>query len=385
MLPAATIGFANLPGNRLSKWSRACALMLLGLLIIQFLPIHINDKLPAMQGAAPTYDFWTSTPSRSLASALFAYCVLGFFLFVATFADRQQKMLFNFIVSGFVINFIVGIIQLSYGNQIAIVDILPYPIASGMFANQNHFSSLAYVMIPLFAWRFLSASWNPLIFAIIILLIVIFLFAVGSRAGMMISIGLAGLSYIWMLKKSLPRHAKLALSGAIMIGFLVGTFYVRSAILFDDDTRAIVFTNTWRAINDHWLGGTGLGSFVLIYPMYELSEQILPVYINHTHNEYLELLLEVGILAIPVLLLFFILIVKNLFNSPMGEAASLSLFSILVHSSVDYPLRTMAIAILFATFCAIILSRPIKRSKRVRRSKKHNKGVQPALPYQSSA
>jgi len=318
------IGFANLPGNRLSNLSRILVVLFLAVLVLQFIPVSPDRGLPALSQFAPNGAFWTISLSRSLESALFAFCVLGFFLYVSGLDDRQQQGLIRFVLLGFLINIIVGIIQLSYGSRVIIDDILPFPITSALFANKNHFSSLVYMTIPLLAWRFLAASRQPLVFAAVTLLMVAFLFAVGSRAGMAISIALAIFCLIWFQASNLQRLIKLASVAVAIPIVLAGLFYGGAGSLLEQDLRSVFFTNTWAAVKDHWLAGTGLGTFSLIYPMYEAREEIIQVYANHAHNDYLELLLEGGLIVVPVFLLFLLQVFRNLFNSALSEAAALS-------------------------------------------------------------
>ena len=352
----------NLFENRLGNISRGLVILIFALLIFQFIPIGTTGGLPIFPDIKSNWAFWTASPSRALESVLFTICILGFFLFVTSLSDRQQERLIKFIILGFAINIFVGIIQLSYGARVTINNVLPFEITSAMFANENHFSSLVYMAIPLFAWRFLATEKRPFIFALITGLIILFQFAVGSRAGMAIASGLVILSFIWFGITTIPLWAKQFLLGAISIGTLTGIFFYLSIEIKQDASRSIFFINTWHAIKDHWAVGTGLGSFVIIYPMYEAREEIAYVFANHAHSDFLELLLEVGIASIVMFLLYAFQIMKHSTRSKLSQAAGLSILAILLHSIVDYPLRTMAIATIFGTLSAVILSqRPDQR------------------------
>lgn len=363
MLPAAVIGFSNLHNsglNRLGNISRLLVWLISAVLVLQFMPVNFNGKLPEFSQLEPAWSFWTTSPSRSLEAVLFTFCVLGFFLYVCRLNERQQQGLVRFILLGFLINVVVGVIQLSYGSRVGIDNLFPFRINSALFANENHFSSLTYMMIPLLAWRFLAASNQPLVFIAITILVVAFLFAVGSRAGMAISSGLAIFSLIWFaVNKSTQKILLFGLVIAIIPSLMIAIFYFDMDTLLEQDLRSVIFANSWSAAKNHWLTGTGLGSFILIYPIYEPSNEIIGVYINHAHNDYLELLLECGILIVPVFLLFLIQIFRNLFNSALAGAATLSIFAVLAHTILDYPLRTMAIAIVFAALAAITLSKKL--------------------------
>lgn len=356
MVPLVMLGLTKLFENRLGNISRGLVLSIILLLVFQFIPIGTTSGLPVFSSLEPNWAFWSASPSRALESVLFTISILGFALFISNLNDHQQERLIKFIILGFVINMLVGIIQLSYGARITISNVLPFDITSAMFANENHFSSLVYMVIPLIAWRFLATAWRPLIFVLIAVFIVLFQFAVGSRAGMAIASGLSLFSYFWFGVSIVPLKAKQLMLGLIPLIVAVGFYYYLSNEIQTGASRNVFFANTWQAIQNHWVGGTGLGSFVIIYPMYEAREEISYVYANHAHNDFLELLLEVGIVLIPMFLLFAFQIAKYSIRSKLSQAAGLSILAVLLHSIVDYPLRTMAISVIFGILSAIILS-----------------------------
>lgn len=335
--------------------------MIFIILVIQFLPIGRTSGLPVFSGMEFNWEFWTASPSRALESALFTISILGFFLFITSLNDHQHERLIKFITLGFVINILVGVIQLSFGSRIIISDILPFDITSATFANENHFSSLIYIIIPLLAWRFLATGWRPLFFILITGLIVLFQFAVGSRAGMAIASGLAVFSFLWFGVAFIPLRIKQSVLIIISALVLIGIGYSISTEIQSGGARNIFFANTWKAIQDYWIFGTGLGSFVIIYPMYEAREELVHVYANHAHNDYLELFLEVGIISMAAVALFGLQIIRFASRNKLSQAAALSIWAILLHSVVDYPLRTMAIATIFAVLSAIILSQQSDR------------------------
>lgn len=356
MVPLVVHGLINLFENRLGNISRGLVLLIILLLVFQFMPIGTTSGLPVFSSLEPNWAFWSTSPSRALESVLFTISILGFALFITSLNDHQQERLIKFLILGFVINTLVGIIQLSYGARIIISNVLPFDITSAMFANENHFSSLVYMVIPLIAWRFLATAWQPLIFVLIAVFIVLFQFAVGSRAGMAIASGLSLFSFFWFGVSIVPLKIKRLMLGLVPLIVIVGFYYYLSNEIQAGASRSIFFANTWQAIQNHWAGGTGLGSFVIIYPMYEAREEISYVYANHAHNDFLELLLEVGIVSIAMFLLYAFQIINHSTRSKLSQAAGLSILAVLLHSIVDYPLRTMAISLVFGILSAIILS-----------------------------
>ncbi len=117
------------------------------------------------------------------------------------------------------------------------------------------------------------------------------------------------------------------------------------------------------AARDHLPLGSGLGSFQTVYFSVEPLSQVSGVYFNHAHNDYLELLLEAGLPGAVLFGLFLawlavrtagVWIQRAAAGADLAAAASFTLLLLLAHSAVDYPLRTEALAVLFAFACAAL-------------------------------
>ncbi|WP_352895538.1 O-antigen ligase family protein [Mesorhizobium sp. M0983] len=112
-----------------------------------------------------------------------------------------------------------------------------------------------------------------------------------------------------------------------------------------------------EGIKDNWATGVGFGNFQKAYQIYERGGMIFRQYVNHAHNEYLEIAFEGGIPAILLMVGYFALLFAALARvrrDPLQKAAFLSVSFLLIHSLVDYPLRTEALAMTFAYMNAII-------------------------------
>jgi O-antigen ligase len=105
-------------------------------------------------------------------------------------------------------------------------------------------------------------------------------------------------------------------------------------------------------------------------------------YVNRAHNDWLELGLEGGGLTITGLLVFFVWFGRSSFqiwrpgktgadalDTALARAGSIVVVLLLLHSIVDYPLRTTAMMVVFALACALLIdskdptTRPIRVSK----------------------
>jgi O-antigen ligase len=109
---------------------------------------------------------------------------------------------------------------------------------------------------------------------------------------------------------------------------------------------------------------------VQIYRRYEDPNVVEREWLNHVHSDYIELVLEVGVLGIAVLIVFLLWWLSRAVRIWRAEkpdyfarAATVASGAILAHSVVDYPLRTAAISALFAVCCAL-MAEPRSRVRR---------------------
>jgi O-antigen ligase len=113
--------------------------------------------------------------------------------------------------------------------------------------------------------------------------------------------------------------------------------------------------------------GAGMGTFVPVYGMFEKPQDLFAhAYINHAHDDILELWLEAGIFGIALMAAFAALFVAraakiwrygrigtNEFDRTLARAATIVVALIIAHSFLDYPLRTAAMTAIFAFACGL--------------------------------
>ena len=134
-----------------------------------------------------------------------------------------------------------------------------------------------------------------------------------------------------------------------------------------EDLRFALNRTTFSTVLDTLPFGTGLGSFVRVYATVEKQQDVFTGFANRAHDDLAELLLETGFIGACLLLAFVAWYAMRSFRvwrtrethgdaiEPMLErAASLIIGLLLLHSLVDYPLRTAALGAVFAFFCAIL-------------------------------
>ncbi|WP_288141909.1 O-antigen ligase family protein [Mesorhizobium sp.] len=294
---------------------------------------------------------------RTIECLLYLVALAAFFLSVLRLRAEQVQALLPFFFIGVICNGLAGAIQYSLSDDIAIEGLLPFKISAGLFANENHFSALLFVSIPfvvyygLFRGHLLSGSLG---LATLLLL----LLAVGSRAGVLIGLAITVLSIVFFSTRS--RVSGIGILGVFMAlsVFAIGAWTKIDPEAIDPDFgRGEIARTTIEGIKENWPTGVGFGSFQKAYQIYEREEMIFRQYVNHAHNEYLEIAFEGGVLAVLLMALYFVMLFMALARvrrDPLQKAAFLSVSFLLIHSLVDYPLRTEALAMTFAFMNAII-------------------------------
>ncbi|MER9670138.1 O-antigen ligase family protein [Mesorhizobium sp. M0203] len=294
---------------------------------------------------------------RTIECLLYLLASTAFFLSVMRLRTEQIPALLPFFFVGVICNGLAGAIQYSLSDDVAIEGLLPFTIYAGLFANPNHLSALLFVSIPfvlyygLFRGHLLSGSLG-------LITLLVLLLAAGSRAGALIGLAITVLSVVFLSARS-------RVSGFSILAIFVGlsAYTIGAWTKIDADAidpafgRGEFARTTVEGIQDNLATGVGFGNFQKAYQIYEKEEMIFKKYVNHAHNDYLEIAFEGGVPAITLMVLYFgvlFVALSRIRRDPLQKAAFLSVSFLLIHSLVDYPLRTEALAMTFAYMNAII-------------------------------
>jgi O-antigen ligase len=139
-----------------------------------------------------------------------------------------------------------------------------------------------------------------------------------------------------------------------------------------NDLRWQYLNHGIEAARAYFPWGSGAGSFRDAYAPFEPVTAMQPVYALHAHNDVLEVALEAGapglLLTLFLLALLFPLAWKRFQKngdrhqtSTIIPATAVAAFVPLAHSFVDYPLRTLAVATVFAILLAVLMAAPAER------------------------
>ncbi len=123
----------------------------------------------------------------------------------------------------------------------------------------------------------------------------------------------------------------------------------------DFGSRPILYRDTWRMASERWLFGWGMGSYPVIFPLYNTSEispiDGLPMSFHDAHSDWLQSLAEVGVIGTTLLILCAVIPLlryrKTLLRSPISNYLLLGLALVTLYASLEFPFGNTAVVITF--------------------------------------
>jgi O-antigen ligase len=141
-----------------------------------------------------------------------------------------------------------------------------------------------------------------------------------------------------------------------------------------ENLRIPVAATTWDMALAALPLGSGMGTFVRAYAAAEPTDALFSGWVNRAHNDYAEFFLEGGFVAAAIMAAFFCWFAVRVadvwfrgfsghhgVSRLMAQAGTITVGLLLAHSAVDYPLRTSAMAAVFA-FAAALTMPPLTRA-----------------------
>ena len=389
------IGWTMTVGRKAPGWSasalRILAVAALVIIAVQMVPLppSLWSELPGREPAVEGFDLmgmplpWlplSMAPERS-ASALLALLPAGAMLALIIRGPLEKPArLALAAVAGMFVSVLVAVLQLSQGDAWYPYKIYSLGTPTGLFANTNHLAALILVSIPLIAAlaaeyvrsssaaakrRVLAFGISVSVGAAVILIGVILnkSFAVLLLGGPIIAA--SALIFLPSRPVRLDRLALLLLAmmalGAAALITIGGDRLTRLAGQASVVERQHIWESSGRMAVAYMPAGSGLGTFENVYHLQEDPNRVGREYVNHAHNDFLELIIELGLPGLALLLAFaiwwamrFVDIWRSGQSSPMVRAATLVSLALMAHSLVDFPLRPAALSALFATAIALM-------------------------------
>jgi O-antigen ligase len=366
-------------------------LLMLAVGIVQLIPLPASTW-QALPGREPIFDILSTVGADAAARPLSvapddtrlviqSWLPAVAMFFATVLRPRGERTLLAMLAIAIAgVSALLGLVQLSLGDG----SLLPYAETQqdrfpGIFANVNHqalFLACAVAMGPALVSFASKRQQGWLLGAGGVLLLGALI--TSSRAGLALFAVATTVALIRLAKPTgggaarsrLPLVA-LALAGAVAVLLLAGLSYrgeVMSGRFSDsaEDARFTFWITTWRAIIATWPFGTGFGTFEPVYQIFERLEDVGGFVVNHAHDDYLEFVLESGLAGVALIVAFGAWLVARGFELRRFDAAERRMAAsgftvvalVLLHSAVDYPLRTQAIGCLFAFACGVLVRPP---------------------------
>ena len=255
-------------------------------------------------------------------------------------------------------------------------------IATGTFVNQAHLATMLGMMLPVLVGMLAYfrrrrvhsvdpggnfAARRAIAFGSGVLMLLALIFT-HSRAG--IAAALAGLvicPIVFVAKRGgLVVAALIALGVALAAAIGVAPVLERfdpSTVRLSGEGRLALYAATLRAGLDFFPFGSGLATFAGVFPRYQGS--VFGGLIDYAHDDYLQLFMETGMMAIVVvaLLLFaYAARMRDLWQrramrsfTVLQLAAGIGLVPAMLHALFDFGLHMPGIAVWFATLAGVLL------------------------------
>ena len=261
----------------------------------------------------------------------------------------------------------------------------------GPYVNHNHYAGLMELLVPIplvisltrlahekerigagvaaavmTGTIFLSGSRGGML-AILVEFAVLGLFLARQKRGIRIAIGVGAFAVVlvslltWLGGKELTQR--------------VSSISVEARSEISGGMRLSIDRDTFHMFRDKPVLGWGLGTFPVVYPQFRTF--YTNFFVNQAHNDYLQLLAEMGILGFAAMVWFLIVLYRNALrkignwtselSGAVTLACTLGLTGILVHSLFDFNLQIPANASLFYVFCTLAAAPPLMQRSRKRR------------------
>ncbi|HEV2747327.1 MAG TPA: O-antigen ligase family protein, partial [Allosphingosinicella sp.] len=304
-------------------------------------------------------------------------------------ADRRRLALFVLIIAA--ASVVVGLLQFASRTGLYPYETTHEGYSVGLFSNRNHQADLTLIAALLGSAFYAGRKKSPQSTAAVALLGLAFfaiiglnLMAAASRGGILMALPALSACAVILFGGELRKTSTLAAGLGIVV--VASIYLIMRPDLFahiferfgaaGDDARLETWPDVLRVIQMYLPFGSGLGTFVPVYQAIENLDLVGERYLNHAHNDYLEIALEMGIPGILLVGCFFILFLWAAKNALLGPAdrayrllcgaAVVGIVVLLGHSVVDYPMRTSTLALVFALLFGLLMPLPAGNARRRR-------------------
>lgn len=222
-----------------------------------------------------------------------------------------------------------------------------------------------------------SPTAADLALAALVALLLLALFLTGSRTGMALAPIALGCGWLALGRTivltwrgaglALVALCLLAVGAWLVVGDAPAAARVVARFQLSGEFRPELWRDAWHALWRFWPLGSGLGTFDPAFLPSERLEVLDPLFPNRAHNELLELAIEGGVVLLATWALLAAITARRLALALRAPGLlprryawfAASTFAVAgLHSLVDYPFRSMAMAALVALGAGLVAGRP---------------------------
>lgn len=326
-----------------------------------------------------------SVAPEATLNSLYSLAIPAAVLANACLLSLNEQMRLMLVVLGFILASALVTVSQSVGSDVAFYSFTS--TTPGIFANRNHQGTLIAVGFPVLAassyflarWRLIDPRLTKVIAASVGLAFIPLIIIMGSRAGLALSVvGLLLMPFVIprvadpvSLKAKFGALALRWVGALASIGTMIWlTFAASREVVFSrltdssEDSRLPIWGNVVSDLHTWMPWGSGIGSFADAYQVNESPWALGPKFLNHVHNDWLEVVYTAGIPGAALMSVAIGLFAWGAWRlrKTQGRAAVLArsgiliIFLLALASISDYPIRTpimsaiLALAAVWASF-----------------------------------
>jgi O-antigen ligase len=324
---------------------------------------------------------------------------LAIFFMVQRLERRQVRRLARIFLIVAACEAVLGILQVGAtpGSMLTLGNTFGGGAATGTYVNKNHFAALmamalpmllavwAIEMLPVVNDRGEALRAHPrnadaklamrILYSILVVILLLALLFTRSRAGIgagLAAFALASLAMVWNAGST---QAKAVLVGVAVLAAMLAAYigltpvlerFAPDAVSLGYEGRAQLTMATLRAGLDFLPFGSGLGTFADVFRRYQVER--LTGFIDHAHNDYAEVFLELGVAGVAVVVLFaaaYLMrwreIARGRLSRSLGllqVAAGFGMLAMIVHAAFDFNFHIPANAIYFSFLAGVFFFTP---------------------------
>ncbi len=321
------------------------------------------------------------------------------FLFLLSWRDMNKETIHFILIIMFVgiAESLYGMLEFFSGHRYILNLDVRTSSVSGTFINRNYFAGYLLMVVPLsvgyffsreafqrsrfLGWRHSLSSLDgkTVIVAFGIIVMIVGLLFSASRMGIMsLLLSFSLLSFLFGKSQKGQRFSRavvlifgLGLLWAAWIGLdaVISRFFSASGSF---EERWKIWVNTFQIFKDFPLFGTGLGTFIHIFPRYR-SFHVRGLF-THAENDFLQLLSETGLAGVGLLLLVFgflfyraVVAIRSLdprdTKKYIGIGGLVGILALMFHSLVERNIQVPANAFLYTLIWALVFRISTKETR----------------------